>query len=44
MRVAERAEETAIVYGKSEKPSHPRRETVASAVCCIVSEINPFCN
>jgi len=44
MRVAERAEETAILYRQSGFPGHRRRETVASAVCCIVSEINPFCN
>src|SRR5436853_2589352 len=46
MRVAERAEETAFLYQyrQSGWPGHPRRETVASAVRCIVSEINPLCN
>ena len=44
MRVAERAEDTAILYRRFESPNHLRRETVASAVCCILSEINPFCN
>jgi hypothetical protein len=44
MRVAERAEETATLYQQSGKPGYRRRETGASAVCCMVSEIYPFCN
>jgi len=44
MRVAERAEEIAILYWQSGISGHLRREAVASAVCCILSEINPLCN
>src|SRR6266436_3463130 len=44
MRVAERAEETAFLYRQLGWPGHRRRETVASAVRCMVSEINPLCN
>jgi hypothetical protein len=44
MRVAERAEDTAILFRQSEKPGYRRREAVASAVCCILPEINRICN
>ncbi len=44
MRVAERAEDTAIVHGQSGKPNHRGRETGTSAVSGMVSENNPFCN
>jgi len=44
MRVAERAEETAFLFRQTGWPGHRRRETVASAVRCMVAEINPLCN
>jgi hypothetical protein len=44
MRVAERAEDTAILFKQSGNPAYRRRETVASAVCCILPEINCICN
>jgi hypothetical protein len=44
MRVAERAEDTAIRCRRSENAARLRRETVASAVSGILPEINSFCN
>ncbi len=44
MRVAERAEETAIVHCEAKKRGRRGSETGTSAVFWMVSEIDPFCN
>jgi len=44
LRVAERAEDAAIVHGQPEQPNYRGRDTGTSAVSGMVSEFNPFCN
>jgi hypothetical protein len=44
LRVAERAEDAAIVHGQPEQPNYRGRDTGTSAVSGMVSEFNRFCN
>jgi len=44
MRVAERAEGTSVVHSEAKKRGRRESETGTSAVCCILPEIDPFCN